>query len=1507
MVQMATGAKQRRGYSTIAQSASEYRGSGTRVMSVDEEMGLTQEWMRVRASGDYETSVSMAMLFDTMAAHLVNASMRLGSLTKQDEAHGRDESLSFLSEREREKRKRDLATEATWYLQQAESIEKQKFVGQSSEWYHRLIAGLQYFSKKDDGKALSEFKSSLSLFESRAARIGVALAMIRGAKYVEALEELSRVYMSLYGAKFEKGMGEPIDSSTGHGDSDNVSPHHSHGSQHPYQPDYEWFRQHASSVLSNFNPSLEMLTTYSCLRPLMALLWSKIGSHQRAIDILQLHLKLVDEAMAAHHQGSHHSSTGPQSNTSIDHLPPNHDRSLAILAILLINQHSELMQKAKSASDVDTASASLSEAVSLLKRSFQLNPDNPNVLNHLSNIFFTQKNHDERDYERIDGFAAKAKEIASQAGFKEICAESSYYLGRSAHARSKYVSARQHYMDALVFSPNFPLPRFALAQLSLHENDISQAIEHLTKLDAKIPDLADAKAFLGKLHLIVAQNPSSPQDYQTHFSQASKLLTRAIQLNPSNLKAHLDLAELKERHAPLESLSSYLHASDLSFQLFVSESKLDLESYKTFAQSMWDAASSEDPEREIKNRAEQDLSLFPHWVKRLSLQTSRIVWNNVAVMRLQNGLLNEAKDALLRTILLGASTSSTLSSNSSANFINPASHIKSSGKSNVKALPTPVVFSALFAKPLRELLPPQVSSLLETFIVESQVYLSPSNVSTGYNLGLCYEKMKENNKASSIYASILAKYPSYLDAKLRLAIIKRDDGDLAGAEADLKEITASSSASDSKASSTAKSMAGIVLANLMMLKKEFKETQSMMDVLVNKLSASKSSSTSSGPSSASQDPSFHWSFGSDVYSLTSYANFFLSTSYASPNREKNLKWASGLFSTVLKQSPGNVYAANGLAIIQAMQAKEELLAKEKEEEGHENAMEGVTESLSSSKGSSSSSSQKMGGKWSEKSRNALNAFLAIREAMPNLPDILINLGHLSFAVGDYRGAAKHYQTVWTRYGAASDMVKSGQVASFLARSLAQLGHFDQAKSIMEAALVQSPEDEDMQFNLAVLCKEWALGVLKSVDMSLAARISSREKVNGGQDSDGSEISEEGASTSKQVQTGESMDVDQQAPSSSQDATQGNNSSSAASLRANLTSSSSTTLASASKLSSLVSTSSPSEDDQRKAIDLLSFAGPIFERLVNPKNPKHLFSTKKCEKFAKLCETNRELACEKLETFREAMMKEKEEEAERRKKVEEEEKNLLAALQAQEAALAAQLAEENEIAEALRLKSQQLVEEWAATGGDDDGTSRTSRGKTSSSRKSKPSRGRNAYDSDEDEESLNARIASRRSEEEATGEGEASSSNNPSGSSTQQQPVRTRRRTRDVTSGFDDDDDDDDDFDDVGKTGDSSSQRLPDLDQQRQIAEAQRRAQLEEMTKRRRQAAKRGHDGITPSGTEEDDEQQTGDQANEGQASSSSKDATGESSVAKRRKLRENKDRTTNAEDDDLEIPEGLDL
>ena len=1450
-------------------------------MSVDEEMGLTQDWMRTRAHSDYETSVSMGMLFDAMAAHLMSLMMKLLSVGGDIDTSGR----STLTEAQREKRKRDLANEATWYLQQAESVEKQRFVGQSSEWYHHLVAGVQYYSKKDDSKAASEFRLSLSLFESRAARLGLALVLIRSVKYVEALEELSRVYTSIYAGYRERFADQHVDGLTTQRDASGRLP----SDYHNPSSDFDWIKEHEREVTSRAdqNAKLEFLGSYAGLRTLMALVWSKIGAHDKALETLKLQLEAVEEGIANHW---------------IISPPAHHDRTLSMLGTLEVNRYTELKNKATSTADLDAAAVYLKDAVAHLSRAFQLNPNNPNVLNHLSNIFFSHSKSAEPEWDKIDGFANRAKELAQSAGYKDICAESCYYLGRSAHARGKYSVARQHYMDALVFSHLFPLPRFALAQLAYHDKDYKGALEHLSKLDARIPDLADTKAFLGKIHLQLALNASSSADYHTHFSSASKLLERAISLDRSRISSHLDLAQLRERSQPESSLEAYFNASDLVHHSFIAVSGLEVDEYNKLSDDMVQA---------VKTPAEANAastSLYPHFLKRINLNTPRMVFNNVAVMAMKVGKHAEAKDALLRTILLGACTlrasdpSALSGAPLTANmFVNPSTYAQNGATAS-----TALVFSSLFARPLREPLSSEASEALEAFIFDSEAHLLALNLTSGYNLGLVYEKLQKFEQAARIYESIIARYPHYLDAKLRLATMHKEMGRVEDAERELKEIMASPASHGSSVDAqleTAKSMAGVMLANLLMLKKQYKETQTMLDALVKKLATSRSSVSNALDSSAAAQ----WTFGSDVYSLTVYANFFLQTSYSSPNRAKNLKWATDLFQEVLKQAPGNIYAANGLAIVNALHAKDEIAKTEDAEEADNSA------TASSHFGGDKKQTT---AKWSEKSRSSMNAFLAIREAVPNLPDILVNLGHLSFAVGDYRGAAKHYTMVWKQLnGEASAIIRMGQVTQMLARCWFELGNFDKAREIVASVLPEvaasgdenssasaastsaaaasqngsdsqaSDDYDDLRYNWAVMCKEWAGQILARLDASLKP-VAVKNGENEKNDENGA--NGEAAAT---------MDVD------AEDAGVPKLKSSTSGVNA--------------QFRFIVA---PTEEEQHKAINMLNEARKIFEKLVGgegeePKIRKISFSTKKCSTFAKLCEKNAELANEKLEMYREEMKKEAARRDEIRRQEEEAEAARQAALEAQEEALRKQLEEENQIAEAMRLKSQQLMEEWVNSGGADTEDKRPSRrGKTrrsdydSDDDRVTASRGRNTRNSAEldEEDSGYAKLPDEDDDGDVDPDlfGDDSESDKefaPEKSTRSKRPERRARRpvAANAASKGADDDEDEPNFNTRSRTEESTD-----------AAEdtSKRRSALEELAARRN-AAKRGHADISHS----TDADTSGANATSSSVAPSgesdavdektSKKADSEAPSVKRRKLV--KEAAATEDGDDLEIPDGI--
>jgi len=188
----------------------------------------------------------------------------------------------------------------------------------------------------------------------------------------------------------------------------------------------------------------------------------------------------------------------------------------------------------------------VSEALGLLKRAYQLEPDNPAVLNHLATHHFYKQQYD------------KAHKLANRAFLNSASAavrsESCYHIARCFHAKSDYASALQWYSQSFKENPAYMAPQFGLGQMHLVNNDTPRAIECFEKVLKASPDNVDALKVLGSLY--------SSTDRR---ALALERLTKATELSPHDVDAWLEMARVQEDN--LESLPQALKAYETAASL----------------------------------------------------------------------------------------------------------------------------------------------------------------------------------------------------------------------------------------------------------------------------------------------------------------------------------------------------------------------------------------------------------------------------------------------------------------------------------------------------------------------------------------------------------------------------------------------------------------------------------------------------------------------------------------------------------------------------------------------------------------------------------------------------------------------------------------------------------------------------------------------------------------------------------------------------------------------------
>eukprot|EP01114_Cavostelium_apophysatum_P004221 TRINITY_DN1439_c0_g2_i1.p1 TRINITY_DN1439_c0_g2~~TRINITY_DN1439_c0_g2_i1.p1 ORF type:complete len:1096 (-),score=375.65 TRINITY_DN1439_c0_g2_i1:61-3174(-) len=182
---------------------------------------------------------------------------------------------------------------------------------------------------------------------------------------------------------------------------------------------------------------------------------------------------------------------------------------------------------------------SIPKAVKLFKQAFELNPQNPMVLNHLADHYFFRN-----DFE-------KAQELALQAyhntEVEKIKAESCFHIARAYHARGDYDNAFQYYYQSSQHWADFPLTQFRLGQMYLYKLETEKAVtcfEHVLTTD---PNNYESLKILGSLYLSSGRK-----------ERAYNFLKRVTDLHPEDVDAWIELAQIIETTNYSDALTAYL-------------------------------------------------------------------------------------------------------------------------------------------------------------------------------------------------------------------------------------------------------------------------------------------------------------------------------------------------------------------------------------------------------------------------------------------------------------------------------------------------------------------------------------------------------------------------------------------------------------------------------------------------------------------------------------------------------------------------------------------------------------------------------------------------------------------------------------------------------------------------------------------------------------------------------------------------------------------------------------
>ncbi|GMS88584.1 hypothetical protein PENTCL1PPCAC_10759, partial [Pristionchus entomophagus] len=190
--------------------------------------------------------------------------------------------------------------------------------------------------------------------------------------------------------------------------------------------------------------------------------------------------------------------------------------------------------------------------VQLLYRAYKLEPENPIVLNHLSNHFFYKG-----ELAKVDHLAWAAFQYADT---ESIRAESCFQLARSLHRTGQYDKAFRYYYQSTQFaSPSFILPFYGLGQMYIQRKEYTNAINCFEKILGLHPNNTETLKILGSLY---AQAGAEKKGVD-HRAKARTHLQKYVELIPDDAEVLIELAQLTEHSDPIKSMQYYEKVCDL--------------------------------------------------------------------------------------------------------------------------------------------------------------------------------------------------------------------------------------------------------------------------------------------------------------------------------------------------------------------------------------------------------------------------------------------------------------------------------------------------------------------------------------------------------------------------------------------------------------------------------------------------------------------------------------------------------------------------------------------------------------------------------------------------------------------------------------------------------------------------------------------------------------------------------------------------------------------------------
>lgn len=218
----------------------------------------------------------------------------------------------------------------------------------------------------------------------------------------------------------------------------------------------------------------------------------------------------------------------------------------ALTALAVLNLNEGIMSK-----------EAFQQGMQQLKQAYELDKNNPVILNHLGNHFFFKK-----DYKKSEVLLRNSLTHSEDVDDK-VKAETMYILGKLAHIQGNLDEAYRNYFESTRLNGELKMSQFGLGQCLVARKDYINAIGCLEKVLTTFTNNHEATRLLGLLLM---------ESSGKNVGRCPELLTKALkdhQDSPNELAdIYLSLGYLLAERNQEEALQVYLKAKELDPERF---------------------------------------------------------------------------------------------------------------------------------------------------------------------------------------------------------------------------------------------------------------------------------------------------------------------------------------------------------------------------------------------------------------------------------------------------------------------------------------------------------------------------------------------------------------------------------------------------------------------------------------------------------------------------------------------------------------------------------------------------------------------------------------------------------------------------------------------------------------------------------------------------------------------------------------------------------------------------